>query len=78
MDECVRLLGNGPETPLDLLLATQVKCQIITNQLTCPSSDGPVQGECAGPPSTALASAMLAKLADIRQNLLAQSQSESK
>ncbi|RYO85816.1 hypothetical protein DL766_003772 [Monosporascus sp. MC13-8B] len=31
---CLRLLNEGSETHLDFLLATQIKCQIITNQLT--------------------------------------------
>ncbi|KAH6890687.1 hypothetical protein B0T10DRAFT_561185 [Thelonectria olida] len=47
ISDCVRILSEGTETQLDILLATQVKCQLITNQLSCPPDD-----EFAGSDST--------------------------
>lgn len=76
MDECLRLLYEGNETHLDILLATQVKCQIIAYQLTCPSNV-PAGGEGSNTLSTILSTALLAQLGDSRQSLPAQVGSDS-
>ncbi|KAI1381383.1 hypothetical protein F4677DRAFT_402845 [Hypoxylon crocopeplum] len=76
MDDCLRLVSEGRETHLDMLLATQVKCQIITNQLTCPSPGEFMGGESSKAPSAVLVAALLGQLSDIRQNLPAQLESE--
>ncbi len=69
MDDCIRILGEGRETDLDILLATQIKCHIITNQLTCPSMDESVDGDTLKAPPAVLITAMLEQLGDIRQCL---------
>lgn len=68
MDGCLRVLGEGKETQLDMLLATQVKCHIISNQLTCPPVYESVGGENWTAPA-ALITALLSQLRDIRQKL---------
>ncbi|KAI1780619.1 hypothetical protein F4818DRAFT_396279 [Hypoxylon cercidicola] len=69
MDDCLRLLCEGRETPLDIVLATQVKCQIITYQLTRPSASDPAGGESSKTQSTMLTAALLRQLNEIRQSL---------
>ncbi|KAI0385300.1 hypothetical protein F5Y04DRAFT_182934 [Hypomontagnella monticulosa] len=69
MDDCLRLISEGKETHLDVYLAAQIKCQIITNHLTCPCAY-----ELAGPDSlkvssAVLTSALLRQLNDIQKSL---------
>ena len=78
MNSCLRILGEGKETHLDILLATQLKCQLITNQLTCSQMNEPVDGEILKAPQAMLMTALLRQLSDIRQTLPAQIRSESK
>lgn len=77
MDDCLRLLSEGRETPLDIVLSTQVKCQIITYQLTRPSANGLAGGESSKAPSAMLTAALLRQLGDVRQGLPAQLVSDS-
>ncbi|XXG97576.1 hypothetical protein Hte_003881 [Hypoxylon texense] len=72
MDDCLRLLCEGRETPLDIVLATQVKCQVITYHLTRPSASNPAGGDGSKAPSTVLTAALLRQLSDVRQSLPAQ------
>lgn len=76
-DDCLGILAQGRETDLDLLLATQVKCQIITNSLTCPHFDS-FEDEGSTLPPAVLMKAMLGRLNDIRQSLPALMRTESK
>ncbi|KAI0181837.1 hypothetical protein GGR52DRAFT_57594 [Hypoxylon sp. FL1284] len=69
MDECLRILSEGKETQGDIVLAAQVKCQIITYQLTRPPTNYPAGGESLKAPSTILTDALLRQLNDIRQSL---------
>lgn len=78
MDDCVRILSAGQETQLDILLATQVKCNVITTQVTCSSEEDSAEGENSKAPSTALYTAMLSQLNAIRKSLPEQFLSESK
>ncbi|KAI2617419.1 hypothetical protein GGR54DRAFT_641069 [Hypoxylon sp. NC1633] len=77
MDNCLRFLSEGRETHLDILLATQIKCQIITNQLSCPPAGELLGGDSSRAPWIFLTAALLRQLDDIRQNLPAQVESES-
>ncbi|KAI1099756.1 hypothetical protein F4804DRAFT_73532 [Jackrogersella minutella] len=69
LDDCLRILGDGKETRLDIHLVTQIKCQLIKNQITCPSSDETARVETPKAPSVALSTALLRQLNDIRQSL---------
>ncbi|KAI2467660.1 hypothetical protein F4781DRAFT_302295 [Annulohypoxylon bovei var. microspora] len=69
LDECLRIFSEGRETHLDILLTAQIKCQIITNHLSCASLDETVGTESPKAPSVALNTALLRQLNDIRQNL---------
>ncbi|XDG02863.1 hypothetical protein ABKA04_002478 [Annulohypoxylon sp. FPYF3050] len=69
LEECVRILSEGRETHRDILLTAQVKCQIITNHLSCASPDEAIGIESPKAPSAALTTAMLRQLNNIRQNL---------
>lgn len=71
------VLAEGTETDLDTLLVTQIKCQIITNSLTCPHSDDAADNEHSNGPSTVLMAAMKGRLNDIKQSLSPQARSES-
>lgn len=71
MDVCLSIMSEQGESNLDMLLALQVKCQIITNQLTNSGVDEPMGG-----PSTVLLTALLAQLNDIRRNLPTQIQNQ--
>ncbi|RYP67412.1 hypothetical protein DL771_007243 [Monosporascus sp. 5C6A] len=59
MNSCLRLLNEGSETHLDVLLVTQIKCQIITNQLACLSADELAGGESPKAPPAILYAALL-------------------
>lgn len=78
MDDCIRILSEGQETQLDILLATQVKCHVITNQVTCSCTEDSAEGENSKAPSTALFTAMLSQLNVIRKSLPDRFRSESK
>ncbi|KAI5459715.1 hypothetical protein BGZ63DRAFT_388528 [Mariannaea sp. PMI_226] len=73
VSECVSILSEGSETHLDSVLAAQVKCHLITNQLSSPSSR-----ESSGPAplSRILFLALLGQLEDIRKSLPIALQSE--
>ncbi|KAI1139781.1 hypothetical protein F5Y05DRAFT_411965 [Hypoxylon sp. FL0543] len=72
LDDCLRILGEGRETYLDTLLATQVKCQLITNQLSCYGFNETQGAEDAKALSTILSTALLRQLDSIRQGLPAE------
>ncbi|KAI1388440.1 uncharacterized protein F4822DRAFT_402841 [Hypoxylon trugodes] len=72
LSDCLRILGEGRGTSLDILLVTQIKCQIITNQLTCSQVDEIAGVEGPKVPSAALTTTLLRQVNDIRQNLPAQ------
>lgn len=40
MDTCLEELAQSRETQLDLLLSLQVRCQLLTNCVTCPEAVG--------------------------------------
>ncbi|KAK8062461.1 hypothetical protein PG997_014558 [Apiospora hydei] len=70
MANSLRILGESGESDWDYLLATQVKCQIITNQLTCSPKDHPVESaESSKSASTMLVTYLLQQLNEIRQTL---------
>ncbi|KAJ4404701.1 hypothetical protein N0V82_010444 [Gnomoniopsis sp. IMI 355080] len=69
LDECLRILADGNETGLDTLLVMQIKCQIITNSLTCPHSDEASRNESLNGLPSVLMTAMKGRLNDIRQSL---------
>ncbi|OTB01589.1 hypothetical protein M426DRAFT_323349, partial [Hypoxylon sp. CI-4A] len=69
LSECLHILSEQGETHLDILLVTQIRCQRITNQLTCPPAD---ESEIVLPPppsSSIVAGVLSRQLNDIRQNL---------
>jgi hypothetical protein len=67
MEECLKILEEGKETDMDILLVTQVKCHIIGNMLSSPSADEP--GQNLKPPSEVLVAALLKQLSDIQERL---------
>jgi hypothetical protein len=67
MEDCLRILEEGKETEMDILLATQVKCHIIGNMLSSPAADEP--GQNLNAPSEVLVAALLKQLQDIQQRL---------
>ncbi|KAI1327773.1 hypothetical protein F5Y16DRAFT_370892 [Xylariaceae sp. FL0255] len=74
--ECLQTLSTEKE-PNDILLAAQVNCQLITNQLTCFSSDTSSGGEELERPPVALLVAMLDMLESTRQSLPANIQCQA-
>ncbi|KAF4979049.1 hypothetical protein FZEAL_4680 [Fusarium zealandicum] len=76
LEDCVRMLSQGEETHLDVVLTTQVKCQMVARQLDVlppsqPSSDGIPQAV-----PTILAAALLRQLGDMKNALPASVQSD--
>ncbi|KAI0121427.1 hypothetical protein F4776DRAFT_630812 [Hypoxylon sp. NC0597] len=69
LDDCIRVIGEGRETYLDALLVMQIKCQIITNELTISSSDEAKGTEDPKVLSLVLSTALLRQLGDIGQGL---------
>lgn len=70
MAKCLRTLCETAETNWDLVLATQVKCQAITNQLMCAAGDQPAAN--GGDPkafSAMFVTYLLGQLDEIRQSL---------
>jgi hypothetical protein len=67
MEDSLRILEEGKETDMDILLVTQVKCHIIGNMLSSPSRDEPGQNLKA--PSEVLVAALMKQLNDIQQRL---------
>ncbi|KAH6653094.1 hypothetical protein BKA67DRAFT_568558 [Truncatella angustata] len=73
MASCLRILCEAAETDWDLVLATQVKCQAITNQLMCAAGDQPAAN--GGDPKSSSAmfvTYLLGQLDEIRQSLPSQ------
>ncbi|KAL6815337.1 hypothetical protein GGI42DRAFT_338665 [Trichoderma sp. SZMC 28013] len=68
LEDCARVLSQGTETSLDILLTTQIRCQLITNGITCPINQN-METEGCNPPSRLLYTALLKQLDDIRQSL---------
>ncbi|KAI8963008.1 hypothetical protein F5Y11DRAFT_167872 [Daldinia sp. FL1419] len=69
LDDCLRILEEEKETHTDILLTTQVRCQVISNQLTCSLGNQPAGAENPKTASTALVTALLRELDNIRRNL---------
>ncbi|KAI1471988.1 uncharacterized protein F4812DRAFT_201402 [Daldinia caldariorum] len=69
LDDCLRILEEGKETYLDILLAMQVRCQIIINQLTCPPGDQPPGVETPKITAPSLVAALVRELHNIRRKL---------
>ncbi|KAI1803832.1 hypothetical protein F4811DRAFT_553484 [Daldinia bambusicola] len=69
LDDCLRILEEGKETHLDILLAMQVRCQIIINQLTCPPGNQPPGVETPKITAPSLVAALLRELDNIRRKL---------
>lgn len=76
LEDCARVLSQGTETSLDILLTTQIRCQLITNGITCPKNENIEIGGFS-PPSRLLYTSLLRQLDDIRQSLPDEFQSES-
>ncbi|KAI1198256.1 hypothetical protein F5X97DRAFT_299831 [Nemania serpens] len=68
LDECLRILSEVGETIMDSLLITQIKCQLITHQLTRPTDDS--WGD-DGPksPSAIVTAALLSQVEDLQRTL---------
>lgn len=62
---------------MDNLLITQIKCQLIIHQLTCPSMDNLWEDDGPKPPSMAVAAALLRQVEGLRESLLPPLRSES-
>ncbi|OTB14791.1 hypothetical protein K445DRAFT_127374 [Daldinia sp. EC12] len=77
LDDCLRILEEEKETQMDILLTTQVRCQIISNQLTCSLGNQPPGAENPRAASTSLVAALLRELGNIRRNLPAEIESIS-
>jgi hypothetical protein len=77
MDDCLRILVEGGETESDFHLATQVKCQIITNQLNCAAANDSRDMASSKSYTALLATALLQQLDDIQHRLPVQVYSES-
>lgn len=77
MDRCLDLLEERKETHFDILLATQIKCQHITNQLNQALID-PSLGQAPEPPSTILVNALSRQLDRITQSVSSEMKSQSK
>ncbi|KAI0123777.1 hypothetical protein BJ170DRAFT_598978 [Xylariales sp. AK1849] len=76
MEDCLRIVGEGTETPMDTHLATHVECQIIMNQLTCSRADQTAEeGNLKAQPAI-LTTALLGQINDIRQRLPVQIRTE--
>ncbi|KAF3075519.1 hypothetical protein CFAM422_002544 [Trichoderma lentiforme] len=75
LEDCARVLSQGTETSLDILLTTQIRCQLITNGITCPKNENIEIGGFSSP-SRLLYTALLKQLDDIRQSLPDEFQSE--
>ncbi|KAI1112125.1 hypothetical protein F5Y14DRAFT_283342 [Nemania sp. NC0429] len=68
LDECLRILGEADETIMDSLLITQIKCQLITHQVTYPKDD--LWGEDSPTsPSEIVAAALLGQVEDLQRSL---------
>ena len=78
MEECLNIIGEGTETQMDIILAAQIKCQIIKNRLSCsPTGERGEQSNTSGP-SEDLITALLQQVIEIQQNLPHQIQSQGK
>ncbi|KAI2783131.1 hypothetical protein F4815DRAFT_459998 [Daldinia loculata] len=75
LDDCLRILEEEKEAYTDIFLTTQVRCQIISNQLTCSFGNQPAGVESPKAASTALITALLRELGNIRRNLPAEVES---
>ncbi|KAI1177059.1 hypothetical protein F4777DRAFT_543582 [Nemania sp. FL0916] len=69
LDDCLRVLGDTSD-PMDQLLVTQIRCQLITHQLTCPRTEDSWREEDPKLPSAALTTALLRQIEDLRQGSL--------
>ncbi|KAI0113647.1 hypothetical protein GGR51DRAFT_506152 [Nemania sp. FL0031] len=69
LDDCLRILTEAGETMMDILLVTQVKCQLITHQLTCPSIDDEWGEDGLKTPSAVITAALLRQLEDVWRDL---------
>jgi hypothetical protein len=77
MDEYVRVLSEEKETELDILLVTQVKCQVISNQITSCPVEQATEGEGSKVPPPYFVKAMQLQLQDIRKSLPVEIQTNS-
>lgn len=71
-------MGEGKETHLDTILVSQVKCQILDNQLTRSIIDDDPDGQASGGLSVILLKGMLDSIEHIQQNLPIQAGLDSK
>lgn len=63
---------------MDILLITQIKCQLITHQLTCPSTDDLLAEDVPKSPSVVVTAALLKQVEDLQRDLPPALASESK
>lgn len=61
------MLEEAAETPLDALLVMQVKCFLISNQLTCTTTIEPFE-QATKPASASTIAALQVRLDDVRRN----------
>ncbi|KAI1432279.1 hypothetical protein GGR50DRAFT_620706 [Xylaria sp. CBS 124048] len=73
LGDCLRILGEFGEA-MDHLLIVQIKCQLLTSQLTATEEESSEDGSKA--PSTILATALLNQLEDVQRSLPAPIRSE--
>jgi hypothetical protein len=78
MDDYVRVLSEEKEAKLDILLVTQAKCQVVTNQVTsCPAGRS-ADGEGSNALPAYFVKAMQLQLQEIRKSLSIEMQSNRK
>jgi hypothetical protein len=77
MDDYVHVLSEEKEAKLDILLITQAKCQVITNQITSCPAERAAEGEGSNVPPAYFVKAMQLQLQEIRKSLSIEMQSNS-
>jgi hypothetical protein len=77
MDDYVRFLSEKKEAELDILLVTQAKCQVITNQITSCPTERAAEGGGSNVPPAYFIKAMQLQLQNIRKSLSVEMQSNS-
>lgn len=78
MDTSLEILAQGQDTPQDVILAAQVKCQLIVNQVTLPDSDKGFPQHTSPRLTKLVKMALLERLNNIRQSLSPEIISQSK
>lgn len=69
LESCLRILEQQSEAVLDALLIAQARCHIITNQMTCWSTDDPSEPDESRSLSPGMITALQAQLSEIKRDL---------